>query len=468
MRAYVYFFIVSLMFVVSCTDETKNDITGADKIYEEYLQIHQDRSYHKMDHLIIDSIARIYMEVDSPERAGVCYLLNGFAYYNDKNYSAAIEELCKSDDCLTENDSIIYELYYAMALVLDELNDDESRYYAEKLMDYATEHHNLTAEIYANSMMSSLSDNFDSANVYRLRTEELCRKVGNVSILQKTNSDFARNFCGQMDPDSAVNLIIPRYERMHFAGDARKIAFIYLSAGENDKALPYIEKLKENPFFSYDYKYYMAIYLANKKMFEDAILMYDSAHREYIENQNEAADMRVSEINAAHNRKIFEQKQELMQERLKTSYWFILFCAVSFVILLLVSILIYERMKISRQKSELQNLRLERENYTKKQTLLAVSEAYRDILVLAIRKNHDLSYSIGHQLYQYIKKSYPQLKEKDITYLFLSYIKLDVVEICDILNISTGTWHVRINRIRKLMDLEQRTKLDTILEMVFK
>lgn len=492
--------LVILVCLIGCNG--RPDISGADLLFDKYYAAYRMRRFKDIDLHQVDSLINVYAEADSMTRVGACHLMKGKVSLNEKDATTAMDEFIKAGEYITDDDSIVYEYYHNMAITLYPENKEEARYYLNRLCDYADRNDNIHAEIYANSVAVLLLDDIDSANVCRLRNVELCNRVGDTIELYYTNAKFAVRFYDRLPADSAVALILPRYESIGYAGDAMDIATVYLTALECEKALPYIKKLEHHPYFKNEYHYYMAIYYANMGKLESALEMYDAAYRGFISAQNEIFNTEVSELNASFNREKAEYEKQIGMGQVRDARRVVLICCLGIIALALTVLIMFQQMKLHRQKSAMevgmarlkqmelekkhtellknneslksdyQNLQvanedMKRRNVTERRNHIAVSESYKDILVMAIRENHSLIFLIGRQLRERMDDISTQLNETDLAYLFAAYIGFDTDEACQILNVSYGTWQVRMNRLRNKLSLAARTKMPDILASVF-
>lgn len=86
---------------------------------------------------------------------------------------------------------------------------------------------------------------------------------------------------------------------------------------------------------------------------------------------------------------------------------------------------------------------------------------------MAINENNKLIYAIGKRLYERTRDIHPQLTSTDCAYLLAIYLGYENNEAATVLGIEHSTLYSRLSKLRKNFDLENRTKIDSIIDAVF-
>jgi large-conductance mechanosensitive channel len=322
--------------------------------------------------------------------------------------------------------------------------------------------------------MMNLEDNIDSANMYRVSATEIFVLQGDSLWKEKTNARFAMKFMDQLNVDSAINMILPFYQRVGYERDADALATIYLIDNKADLALPYIKKLKGEKDFEFQYYNDMAVYYSQKGEFEKSLAVYDSAFHIYQHQAMQILDAQIARVNGEYDKKLYDQKIELQHYRIgvvSLIFVIVAMVAIAFIIWLVRTLQSnkLQTTELKQAKEELEEKNEELVDTTKKQTqkLYAVSDICKNTYASIVLANHDMVKVISRSLYENLKEAYPQLSNMDFTYMFLDFIGLNAKDICRILNVQEGTYYCRRSAIKKKLGAELDQDIDELFNQFF-
>lgn len=468
---FFWILIVSLLFV-ACGH--KNDIERAEvqlgQLYDNIL----DMDYSDISIEQVDSLIDVFSVSGEHRSEAVCRLIKGAKLYSDNDGANAIDELKYAEQHITDEDIESGRLYYYLSRILVVDNPHQSDYYARRLVAWAGENEDVKMMAFGNKLLMNMAENLDSAIHYRNVAVRMFNLGGDTLMCEKTNARFAMKFINQLNSDSAINMILPFYERVGYERDADALATIYLIDNKADLALPYIEKLEGEKDFEFQYYNNMAVYYSLKGKFEKSLAVYDSAFHIYQQQAMQILDEQIARVNGEYDKKMYDQQMQL--QRYRTTLLVLIFILLSILavmlIVWLVRILMQHRQKNMQLKTE--NAKLEEENVelvetTNKQSrkLYAVSDICKNTYASVVLANPAMIKVISRSLHDSLKSEYPQLSNMDYIYMFLDFIGLSVKDICQMLNVQEGTYYCRRSAIKKKISSDTEQDIDELFNQFF-
>ena len=467
-------FFAVILFFVACGNKTRVNIEQADLLLSSLSDKMIDMEYTDISLRQIDSLIDIYASARENKRESVVRLIKGAKLYSINDYSGAIDELKIAEQYIGDEDTMQGRLYYYLSRVLEVENPFQSTYYAKCLVDWADENSDLSLLALGYKMLMNLEDDIDSAIIYRDKAIEGFELLEDTLRKEKTNARFAMKFMNHLAADTAINLILPFYERVGYVRDADALATIYLVNNQADSALAYIEKLRGAKGFEFQYYNNMAVYYSLKGEFEKSLIVYDSAFHIYQQQAEQILDAQIARVNGEYDKKLYDQQIELQHYRtILLSLVFILLAIAAIVLIMwLIRIVRYHRLKnkeLKQAKEILEEKNEELVDTTKKQTqkLYAVSDICKNTYASIVTANPDMVKVISRSLYENLKETYPQLSNMDFTYMFLDFIGLNAKDICRILSVQEGTYYCRRSAIKKKLGTELDQDIDEIFNQFF-
>lgn len=467
-------FFVILLCLVSCGNNRPVDTQEADAILSELYSHMLDMDYKDIPIVQIDSLMGVYDKVGNSRQKGVVCLVKGAKLYADNNYMAAIDELKRAEQYVSELESEAGRLYYYLSRVLAVDNPRQSDYYARELVSCAEINADTLMLAFGNKLLMNLEEEKDSALIYRNRAVEMFELVQDTLMIEKTNARYGIKFMYEMPFDSAIGLILPFYERVGYERDADALATIYLLNNESDKAYFYIEKLKREKAFEFQYYNNLAVYYSQKGDFERSLAVYDSAFQIYQQQAMQILDGQIARVNGEYDKKLYDKQIELQRYRAMSIVLICILVVLGFILLLvwfIKALLSHKRrnMELREEKEKLVEEKEELVDTTKKQSqkLYAVSDICKNTYASIVVANPEIVKVIGRSLYDNLKVMYPQLSNMDFTYMFLDFIGLNAKEICKVLNVQEGTYYCRRSAIKKKMGVENEEDIDEIFNRFF-
>ena len=467
-------FFAVILFFVACGNKTRVNIEQADLLLSSLSDKMIDMEYTDISLRQIDSLIDIYASARENKRESVVRLIKGAKLYSINDYSGAIDELKIAEQYIGDEDTMQGRLYYYLSRVLEVENPFQSTYYAKCLVDWADENSDLSLLALGYKMLMNLEDDIDSAIIYRDKAIEGFELLEDTLRKEKTNARFAMKFMNHLAVDTAINLILPFYERVGYVRDADALATIYLVNNQADSALAYIEKLRGAKGFEFQYYNNMAVYYSLKGEFEKSLIVYDSAFHIYQQQAVEILDEQIARVNGEYDKKLYDQQIELQHYRtMLLSLIFVLVSIIGVVLIVwLVRIIVRHRrknMELKQAKEILEEKNEELVDMTKKQTqkLYAVSDICKNTYASIVLANPDMVKVISRSLYENLKETYPQLSNMDFTYMFLDFIGLNAKDISRILSVQEGTYYCRRSAIKKKLGTEPDQDIDEIFNQFF-
>ena len=467
-------FFAVILFFVACGNKTRVNIEQADLLLSSLSDKMIDMEYTDISLRQIDSLIDIYASARENKRESVVRLIKGAKLYSINDYSGAIDELKIAEQYIGDEDTMQGRLYYYLSRVLEVENPFQSTYYAKCLVDWADENSDLSLLALGYKMLMNLEDDIDSAIIYRDKAIEGFELLEDTLRKEKTNARFAMKFMNHLAVDTAINLILPFYERVGYVRDADALATIYLVNNQADSALAYIEKLRGAKGFEFQFYNNMAVYYSLKGEFEKSLIVYDSAFHIYQQQAVEILDEQIARVNGEYDKKLYDQQIELQHYRtMLLSLIFVLVSIIGVVLIVwLVRIIVRHRrknMELKQAKEILEEKNEELVDMTKKQTqkLYAVSDICKNTYASIVLANPDMVKVISRSLYENLKETYPQLSNMDFTYMFLDFIGLNAKDISRILSVQEGTYYCRRSAIKKKLGTEPDQDIDEIFNQFF-
>ena len=467
-------FFAVILFFVACGNKTRVNIEQADLLLSSLSDKMIDMEYTDISLRQIDSLIDIYASARENKRESVVRLIKGAKLYSINDYSGAIDELKIAEQYIGDEDTMQGRLYYYLSRVLEVENPFQSTYYAKCLVDWADENSDLSLLALGYKMLMNLEDDIDSAIIYRDKAIEGFELLEDTLRKEKTNARFAMKFMNHLAVDTAINLILPFYERVGYVRDADALATIYLVNNQADSALAYIEKLRGAKGFEFQYYNNMAVYYSLKGEFEKSLIVYDSAFHIYQQQAVEILDEQIARVNGEYDKKLYDQQIEFQHYRtMLLSLIFVLVTIIGVVLIVwLVRIIVRHRrknMELKQAKEILEEKNEELVDMTKKQTqkLYAVSDICKNTYASIVLANPDMVKVISRSLYENLKETYPQLSNMDFTYMFLDFIGLNAKDISRILSVQEGTYYCRRSAIKKKLGTEPDQDIDEIFNQFF-
>lgn len=472
MRLKFFWILIVLLLFVACGH--KNDIERAEvqlgQLYDNIL----DMDYSDISIEQVDSLIDVFSVSGEHRSEAVCRLIKGAKLYSDNDGANAIDELKYAEQHITDEDIESGRLYYYLSRILVVDNPHQSDYYARRLVAWAGENEDVKMMAFGNKLLMNMAENLDSAIHYRNVAVRMFNLGGDTLMCEKTNARFAMKFMNQLNSDSAINMILPFYERVGYERDADALATIYLIDNKADLALPYIEKLKGEKDFEFQYYNNMAVYYSLKGEFEKSLAVYDSAFHIYQQQAMQILDEQIARVNGEYDKKMYDQQMQL--QRYRTTLLVLIFILLSILavmlIVWLVRILMQHRQKNMQLKTE--NAKLEEENVelvetTNKQSrkLYAVSDICKNTYASVVLANPEMIKVISRSLHDSLKSEYPQLSNMDYIYMFLDFIGLSVKDICQMLNVQEGTYYCRRSAIKKKISSDTEQDIDELFNQFF-
>jgi hypothetical protein len=293
-------------------------------------------------------------------------------------------------------------------------------------------------------------------------------------MVEKTNARFAIKFINQLDADSAINMILPFYQRVGYVRDADALATVYLINERADDAYPYIQKLVGAKGFEFQYYNNMAVYYSQMGEFEKSLIVYDSAFHIYQQQAMQILDNQIARVNGEYDKKLYNQQIKLQHYRMMLLILvFILVAIIAIALIIwLVRVLRLNRLRnieLKQAKVELEEKNEGLVDMTKKQTqkLYAVSDICKNTYASIVLANPDMIKVISRSLFDSLKAEYPQLSNMDYTYMFLDFIGLSVKDICQMLNVQEGTYYCRRSAIKKKISTDSEQDIDELFNQFF-
>jgi hypothetical protein len=482
------YFIIIVLFFVACGNKTRVNLEHADLLLSSLLDKMIKMEYIDISLQQVDSLVDVYSLEGENKSVAICRLIKGVKLYSLNDYYGAIGELKIAEQYIREEDDIAGCLYYYLSRVLEVDNPHQSSYYAKSLVDWANVNDDLYLASLGYKLLMNMEDNIDSAVIYKNKSVEGFTLLGDTLRKEKTNARFAIKFMYQMNVDSAINMILPFYQRVGYVRDADALATVYLINERADEAYPYILKLAGVKDFEFQYYNNMAVYYFQKGEFEKSLAVYDSAFHIYQQQSEQLLDDQIARVNGEYDKVLYDHQLELQHYR--TMLLFLIFILVAMIaialIIWLVRIIRRNRLKnkeLKQAKAELEekNIVLEGKNVvlevqneeladiTKKQTqkLYAVSDICKNTYASIVLANPDMVKVISRSLHENLKESYPQLSNMDFTYMFLDFIGLNAKDICRILSVQEGTYYCRRSAIKKKLGTELDQDIDEIFNQFF-
>ena len=467
-------FIAVILFFVACGNKNRVDLRQAEFLLSSLSDKMIKMEYADISLQQVDSLIDFYSSIKEYESEAVCRLIKGAKLYSFGDYSGAIGELKIAEQYIADKDNMAGRLYYYLSRVLVVDNPHQSNYYAKSLVDWADENSDLSLLALGYKMLMNLEDDIDSAIIYRDKAIEGFELLEDTLRKEKTNARFAMKFMNHLAVDTAINLILPFYERVGYVRDADALATIYLVNNQADSALAYIEKLRGAKGFEFQYYNNMAVYYSLKGEFEKSLIVYDSAFHIYQQQAVEILDEQIARVNGEYDKKLYDQQIEFQHYRtMLLSLIFVLVTIIGVVLIVwLVRIIVRHRrknMELKQAKEILEEKNEELVDTTKKQTqkLYAVSDICKNTYASIVLTNPDMVKVISRSLYENLKETYPQLSNMDFTYMFLDFIGLNAKEICRILSVQEGTYYCRRSAIKKKLGTEHEQDIDEIFNQFF-
>lgn len=467
-------FIAVILFFVACGNKNRVDLRQAEFLLSSLSDKMIKMEYADISLQQVDSLIDFYSSIKEYESEAVCRLIKGAKLYSFGDYSSAIGELKIAEQYIADKDNMTGRLYYYLSRVLVVDNPHQSNYYAKSLVDWADENSDFSLLALGYKMLMNLEDDIDSAIIYRDKAIEGFELLEDTLRKEKTNARFAMKFMNYLVADTAINLILPFYERVGYVRDADALATIYLVNNQADSALAYIEKLRGAKGFEFQFYNNMAVYYSLKGEFEKSLIVYDSAFHIYQQQAVEILDEQIARVNGEYDKKLYDQQIEFQHYRtMLLSLIFVLVTIIGVVLIVwLVRIIVRHRrknMELKQAKEILEEKNEELVDTTKKQTqkLYAVSDICKNTYASIVLTNPDMVKVISRSLYENLKETYPQLSNMDFTYMFLDFIGLNAKEICRILSVQEGTYYCRRSAIKKKLGTEHEQDIDEIFNQFF-
>ena len=467
-------FIVVALFFVACGNKQKVDVEQADVLLYSLYDKMIDLDYDDISLLQVDSLIDVYSSINEYQREAVCRLLKGAKLYSLDNHSGAIDELKIAEQHIEIDDEIVGRLYYYLSRVLTIENPHQSEYYARCLVDWSIENNDLLLSALGYKLLMNLAEDIDSAVIYRDKAEDIFVLLGDTLRKDKTNARFAMKFMNHLNADSAINMILPFYERVGYERDADALATIYLIDNKADLALPYIEKLKGEKDFEFQYYNNMAVYYSQKGEFEKSLVVYDSSFHIYQQQAMQILDNQIARVNGEYDKKLYDQEIELQHYRIGIVSLVFVIVAIVTIIFILWLVRVFRRNKLEnielkQAKEELEEKNEDLVDTTKKQAqkLYAVSDICKSTYAFIVLANPDMVKVISRSLYENLRETYPQLSNMDFTYMFLDFVGLNAKDICRILNVQEGTYYCRRSAIKKKLSTEHEQDIDGLFNQFF-
>ena len=468
---FFWILIVSLLFV-ACGH--KNDIERAEvqlgQLYDNIL----DMDYSDISIEQVDSLIDVFSIEGEHRCEAVCRLIKGAKLYGHNDGSRAIEELKYAEQYIADEDIEAGRLYYYLSRILAVDNPHQSDYYARRLVVWADEYEDVEMLAFGNKLLMNMTENLDSAILYRNVAVRMFNLGGDTLMCEKTNARFAIKFLEQLPVDSIVELILPFYRRVGYVRDADALATIYLINEQPDEAMSYIQQLKGVKDFEFQYYNNLAVYYSLKGDFEHSLAVYDSAFHVYQQQAMQILEEQIARVNGEYDKKLYDQQIQL--QRYNTTLLVFVFILLSILgvmlIVWLVRILLLYRqknMQLKADKAKLDELNVELVDTTNKQTrkLYAVSDICKNTYASVVLANPAMIKVISRSLHDSLKAEYPQLSNMDYIYMFLDFIGLSVKDICQMLNVQEGTYYCRRSAIKKKISSDTEQDIDELFNQFF-
>ena len=467
-------FIAIALFFVACSNKHKVNVEQADVLLSSLYDKVVSMDYANISLSEVDSLIDVYALVGNDKQEAICRLIKGAKLYSINSDSEAIDELKIAEQNIVNEDEMAGRLYYYLSRVLAVDNPHQSNYYAECLVAWADSRNDSHLLGLGYKLLMNLETDIDSAFIYRNRAVENFVLQGDTLMVEKTNARFAIKFISQLEPDSAIDMILPFYKRVGYVRDADALATIYLVNGQVDSAYIYIEKLRGAKGFEFQYYNNMAVYYSQKDDFERALAVYDSAFSIYQQHAVQILDEQIARVNGEYDKKLYNQQIELQHYRTMLLALIFVLVAIGGIALIIWLVRIIRRNRIKHielkhAKEELEVKNEELVDITKKQTqkLYAVSDVCKNTYASIVLANPDMVKVISRSLYENLKATYPQLSNMDFTYMFLDFIGLNSKDICRILCVQDGTYYCRRSAIKKKLGTELNLDIDGLFSRFF-
>ena len=467
-------FIAIVLFFVACGNKQRVNVEIADIVLSALYDKVVSMDYANISLSQVDSLIDVYASVGDDRREAVGRLIKGAKLYSINDDSGAIDELKIAEQNIANEDEMAGRLYYYLSRVLSVDNPYQSSYYAKSLVAWADSRKDFHLLAFGYKLLMNLETNIDSAAIYRNKAVNNFVLQGDTLMAEKTNARFAIKFINHLEPASAVNMILPFYNRVSYVRDADALATVYLVNNQADSALIYIERLRSAKGFEFQYYNNMAVYYSQKGDFEKALAVYDSAFNIYQQQARQILDEQIALVNGEYDKKLYDQQIELHRYRtILLSLVFVLLAIGAIALIIwLVRIIQRNRLKNMELKQAKEVLEVKNEelvDITKKQTqkLYAVSDVCKNTYASIVLANPDMVKVISRSLYENLNATYPQLSNMDFTYMFLDFIGLNSKEICTILCVQEGTYYCRRSAIKKKLGTELNLDIDGLFSQFF-
>ena len=452
----------------------KNDIERADVQLKQLYTNMLDMDYSDISIKQVDSLIDVFSVSGERRSEAICRLIKGVKLYADNDDATAIAELKYAEQYISNEDIETGRLYYYLSRVLFVDNPYQSDYYARRLVAWAGVNEDVEMLAFGNKLLMNMAENIDSAAYYRNIAVRMFNLRGDTLMVEKTNARFAIKFINQLDADSAINMILPFYQRVGYVRDADALATVYLINERADDAYPYIQKLVGAKGFEFQYYNNMAVYYSQMGEFEKSLIVYDSAFHIYQQQAMQILDNQIARVNGEYDKKLYNQQIKLQHYRMMLLILVFILVAIIAIALIIWLVRVLRLNKLRNIELKQAKVELEEKNeglvdMTKKQTqkLYAVSDICKNTYASIVLANPDMVKVISRSLYENLKETYPQLSNMDFTYMFLDFIGLNAKDISRILSVQEGTYYCRRSAIKKKLGTEPDQDIDEIFNQFF-
>lgn len=475
MRTALFGFMLSVV-VVSCDRYSYSTYDEYSRRLSYYASSAEGQQYSAINADSLMLIKQWFSDAGSQRNVIVADLILSEYYYNSrKDELMAIKCLKEAEAvAVSSTDTLTAEIYHQLSHILDGRNGEEAEYYARKLttgtFDFNTDRYHALGY----KSLIRLSDNPDSSALYHRMAVEYFRSAGDTAYVDVINAFYVHQNFEYLNPDTALALLLPFYDRMHYDKEANLIAGILLQSGRPDEALPYIENLRGNEDFRYAYFYDMAIYYSLKGDLSTALQTYDRAHSAYQMEMEADTERKISEINSVYNRKVYEEQlnAKRIESRLTLIIGLLAAILSVIVILWLWRMVRRQRLKVAEKEKEMEVLSTENTELNTLTTTLSTNlGAMTDLSKMAFQKlsidNYRGIMEVADILRDKYHDTYPDISRTEYAYIFMEFIGIPLKAIPGIMSVNIQTVYYQRHSVHKKLSKYPGVTIDNILDASF-
>lgn len=421
------------------------------------------------------SLRRTFLDQSMDREVVRCGLALATYYYSSrKDDIEAVRYLKEVEPLVAPSDTLAAEVSHSLSHILDGRNPDEAVYYAERLIHTDFDHHTDRYHALGYKSLIRLTDDPDSADLYRLRATAYFASVADTPYVDLINAFFVHRHLDALHPDTALRLILPFYHRMHYDKEANLIAGILLRAGRPADALPYIEALRGNDDFRYAYFYDKAIYYSLTDSLDHALRYYDRAHHLYQSEVETSTGQKISEINARYSRQAYEARlrTERLRRHLLVALTLLGLTLFTIITLWLVRLFRRQRAATVEQKRRAETLSEKNSELNDLTGTLSTNlAAMTDISKLAYRRlaidNYRGIMEVADALRAKLHDRYPDISRTEFAYIFMEFVDIPLRDIPGIMSVNIQTVYYQRHSVHRKLSKYPGVTIDNILDASF-